>query len=161
MYAVEWSYYNKFEGLNNEWLPARGEGDNAGIQAVTAVNKLVYKWYNDGDVFDNTHALKGWCNDLSSYANWLAEYAKGCHDILFRINTIKNEGEYELLLKDLADLVFDEEYLKALIKEYEGEKVGSIYDCDGEFECSEYDDEEEDEYDEDEDEYDEDDEEDD
>ena len=43
-------------------------------QAVTAVSKLVYKWFNDGDVYDNRFALPGWANDLSSYANWIEKY---------------------------------------------------------------------------------------
>ena len=70
---VDWSYYDKpeFKAINSEYLPARGEGETKATQIVTAVNKLVYKWYNDGDVFDNTGALSGWANDLSSYANWL------------------------------------------------------------------------------------------
>ena len=72
--AVDWGYYDKFDGLNDKYLPISGEGETKATQIVTAVSKLVYKWYNDGDVFDNTFHLEGWANDLSSYANWLYEH---------------------------------------------------------------------------------------
>ena len=72
--AVDWSYFNQYEELINVYMPIQGEGDTMATQAVTAVNKLIYKWYNDGDVYDNTYQMNGWANDLSSYANWLCKY---------------------------------------------------------------------------------------
>ena len=59
--AVSWIYYDliKFEELNKKYLPERGEGETKATQIVTALNKLIYKWYNDGDVFDNTYHLEG------------------------------------------------------------------------------------------------------
>lgn len=71
--GVDWEYFNKFKEINNKYLPDRDEGKTKASQVVTAVNKLIYKWYNDGDVFDNHYFLAGWWNDLSSYANWLYE----------------------------------------------------------------------------------------
>lgn len=128
--AVDWGYYDKelFTKLDKLYLPTRGEGETKATQIVTAVNKLVYKWYNDGDVFDNTHHLEGWANDLSSYANWLVENADA--DILYKIAYCYNDSDYEDLLKELADELLQEEYLAEQNKE---EKVGSIYDCDGKF----------------------------
>ena len=154
MNKIEWNYYNKFNELNNKWLPDYGEGENAGMQAVTAVNKLVYKWYNDGDVFDNTGLLTGWCNDLSSYANWLNIYVDGCSEILCRIFSAITEDDYEKLLKDLADLVLNENFLNELIAKYNG-TIGSIYKCEGLFKFNEYEEDEEDWYEEDEEEEDE------
>ena len=69
--ATNWDYFDRFEGIEDKYLPVQGEGETKASQIVTAVAKLVYKWYNDGDVFDNTHHLEGWANDLSDYANWL------------------------------------------------------------------------------------------
>ena len=132
---IDWSYYNKFEDLIDARLPARGEGDTAGTQALVAVNKLIYKWYNDGDVFDNTHDLDGFGNDLSSYANWLRENVPETAVYLDRIEEIPFDGdyEYENLLKDLADFILSEEYLYEIDQRYDGETVGTIYDCDGPF----------------------------
>lgn len=52
--AVDWSDYDVYEPLIKSIFPIGGEGESKGEQLVTAVNKLIYKWYNDGDVFDNT-----------------------------------------------------------------------------------------------------------
>lgn len=145
--GVDWDYFNKFSDIDKKYLPSQGEGDNMATQTVTAITKLVYKWYNDGDVYDNSNpaGLTGWANDLSSYANWLAKYIDGAKDILDRIFNINygDDGEYEEILKDLCDEYETEEFLERMAKQ---EKVGSIYDCDGPYSFDEsrnYDDEEE------------------
>ena len=139
---VDWSYFDKFEKVNEEYLPDRGEGETKATQIVTAICKLVYKWYNDGDVFDNTNYLDGGCNDLSSYANWLAKYAPNAEAILNTIYDCWEDGGYEDLLKELADSLLEENYLAW---QNEFEKIGSIYECDGKFKFIEsYDDEEDD-----------------
>ena len=148
--SVDWSYFDKFEGMYEKYLPRKGEGDTKATQIVTAVCKLVYKWYNDEDVFDNTYLLSGWVNNLSSYANWLNGYTEA-GDILFRIKTAKDESDYEDLLKDLADALIQEDYLKT---QNEIEKIGTIYECDGPFKFEDKDDFEDDEWEEDEDEWD-------
>ena len=136
---VDWSYYGKieFKAINRKYLPDCGEGENRATQIVTAVNKLVYKWYNDGDVFDNTGSMAGWANDLSSYANWLRKYASAA-DILDRIYQCRTDGDYEDLLKALADRLLDDEYLEWAAKQ---EKVDSIYEAEGPYRFEErYDD---------------------
>lgn len=135
---VEWSYFDKFKEIDDKYLPDFGEGDNMATQIVTATAKLVYRWYNDGDVYDNTGALNGWCNDLSSYANWLADHAKGCKAILDRVYEATCDGDYEDILKDLVDLTNTEEFLKDYVTEA---KEGSIYECEGDYKFVDYDDE--------------------
>ena len=138
--AVDWGMYEKFEGINEKYLPDMGEGETMATQIVTAVTKLVYKWYNDGDVYDNTHYLSGWCNDLSSYANWLWKYSLGAE--LASIKNATSEDDYEWILWELTCACFNEEYLEEMDKK---EKVGSVYDCDGPFRFVEWEDEEEEE----------------
>ena len=118
-----------------------GEGETKATQIVTAVTKLVYKWYNDGDVFDNTHHLEGWANDLSDYANWLDK----CTDlkasgILAKIKDCYNDSDYENLLKELADTMLNEKYLA---EQNKLEKVGTIYNCNGKFKFVEFNEDEE------------------
>ena len=140
--AVDWSYYDKFEDLIDKYMPMSGEGETKASQTVTAVNKLVYKYYNDGDVFDNTHYLSGWANDLSSYANWLY-YHTDTREILDKIVHCMTDEDYEDLLKELADKLFDEDYLKEQDKI---EKVETIYNCIGKFKFVEEDEDEEEYY---------------
>lgn len=127
--SVNWDYYDKFDYITDKYLPICGEGETKATQIVTAVTKLVYKWYNDGDIFDNTYYLEGWANDLSSYANWLDKYTKASI-ILSKISECYDDNDYEYLLKFLSDLLLNEKYLEKMDKE---EKEGSIYNCDGRF----------------------------
>lgn len=139
---VAWEYYNKFDRIMDEYLPSTGEGETMATQIVTAVTKLVYKWYNDGDVYDNVNSpMTGWCNDLSSYANWLLKYARA--EVLYNINDCFTGDKYEELLQDLADQYLDGEYLEQMNAQ---PKQGSIYNCEGCFEFSEEQDEDEDEW---------------
>jgi hypothetical protein len=137
--SVQWDYYDKFKSVIDKYMPATGEGETIASQAVTAVNKLIYKWYNDGDVFDNSRYLEGWCNDLSSYANWLYNHTDRAK-ILENIFCISTHSEYEDLLKEMADSILDDDWLST----QELEKQGSIYQCRGPFKFVDYDEEEED-----------------
>lgn len=45
------SYEDKFEALFDEYVPRSGKSDSLGAEIIRAVNKIVYRWYNDGDIF--------------------------------------------------------------------------------------------------------------
>lgn len=128
-----WDDFDRFEKIIDKYMPSYGEGETVASQAVTAVNKLIYKWYNDGDVFDNTYHMEGWWNDLSSFANWLSEHYGQWH-ILCQIGDVRDNSDYEDLLWQLATNVLDESKLK----DAEIPKRGSIYDCSGPFRFEEY-----------------------
>lgn len=140
----DWGFFEKYEEAIHNRMPEMGEGETMGSQIATAVNKLIYKWYNDGDVYDNTGALEGWCNDLSDYANWLLDNVECTGRILYGIGGCKNGSDYEDLLADLADMTLNEDFLA----KYDARpKQGSIYDCAGPFRFEEpWDDEEEEEW---------------
>ena len=89
-----WDYFDRYEALISRYMPESDEGDTMASQVVTAVNKLVYKWYNDGDVFDNAHYIEGWANDLSSYANWLVKWSRATAHCLYGIKYCKTESDY-------------------------------------------------------------------
>ena len=129
--GVDWGVYDAFKWADEQYLPLRGEGETMATQAVTAVAKLVYKWYNDGDVFDNTHYMGGGCNDLSSYANWLYKYIPRTRVILDKIEQTYSDEQYEQLLLELTEATHIPGYLEGLNTK---EKAGSIYECDGHFE---------------------------
>ena len=142
--SVDWDYFDKFEPIIDKYMPDRGEGETMASQIVTAVNKLIYKWYNDGDVYDNTYILEGWVNDLSDYANWLYKYVPKTQYTLELITKAYNDSSYEEILQLLADLTLDENFLA----EYSNKPLeDSIYNCDGPFEFREnYEDDYEDDY---------------
>lgn len=138
----DWNEFDRWSRADEMYLPRRGQGETMATQIVTATTKLVYKWFNDGDVYDNTGYMDGWCNDLSSYANWLAKYA-GAEEILDRIWDCATEDEYTEILYDLCELLLDDEDLEAWNRK---PAQGSIYDCDGDYRFEEPTDDEEEEY---------------
>ena len=140
---INWSEFAQFEDINRKYLPESGEGKTKATQIVTAVNKLIYKFYNDGDVFDNNYGLEGWANDLSTYANWLLNRA-GVKE-LNKIYDIRTEDEYSELLLKVAVKCLNEDFLSSFNEE---PASGSIYNEDGPFEFNEHF-EDEDDYDED------------
>lgn len=138
-----WSDFDRFDAVIEKYMPRIGQGETKASQVCTAVNKLVYKWFNDGDVFDNTFYLEGWFNDLSDYANWLDRYTD-FGDILRRIAFCDDEDDYTDLLYDLCVAALDEDYLNGLSMI---QKEGGIYNCTGDFRFVEdQDDEEEEEW---------------
>lgn len=123
------TFWDQFDDVADEYLPDQGEGDTAAEQAVTALNKLVYRFYNDGDVYDNSGYLESY-NDLSDEANWLYKNIPGVRQIMERVWDA-DRNEYERILTDLAENILgDRELLYGL--DQEGKK-GTIYDCDGPF----------------------------
>lgn len=143
MSGVDWDYYNKeeFSRISEKYLLPMGEGYTLATQICAAVSKLVYKWYNDGDVFDNSYYLDGWANDLSSYANWLFTYVPEVQNILREIRNCETDEDYEELLKELTDYCFREEFMDNMSRIA---KRGSIYNCDGPFHFEEQSDEDDD-----------------
>ena len=145
--SVDWDYFDKFTPIVNEYIPDQGEGETMASQIATAVNKLVYRWYNDGDTYDY---VNGFIGGLSTYANWLYKYVPETRNILDSITNVYNDDEYENILKRLADLTLNEEFLW----EYSTESMkNSIYECDGPFSDEEYWEDGEDEYSDEEDDY--------
>ena len=140
--SVDWSYFDKFEYYNDILLPSKGDGITMASQAVTACCKLVYKYYNDGDVYCNEYYLDGWVNDISGSANWLYKYIPETKEILVRIKTCRTDIEYEHILKDLCDYLYQDNILNKLNQKA---KVGDAYDEEGPFhfiDLKEYEDDE-------------------
>ena len=133
--SVDWDEFDKFDSVQDLYLPVSGEGETKATQIVTAVTKLVYKYYNDGDVFDGTYELTHGYNDLSSYANWLNNYCPNAAGHLAKIISAHSFDDYEDLLMGLAEMAFDEDFLAEMNKI---PKEGSIYECDGVYKYGEY-----------------------
>ena len=125
---------------SDKYLPDSGDGDSMGTQAATALCKLIYKWFNDGDVFDNNYGMEGWMNDISGSANWLYKYIPETNDILDRIETIGCDADaYVELLYDLISVV--DPMIPELLNK---PKVGNAYNEDGYFSFEIHNDEDDD-----------------
>lgn len=133
--ALKESINSSFGDVTNEFMPSSGEGDNKLTQFLVAANKLIYRWYNDGDVFDSCNGL-GWANDISGSANWLYKYSNDnkIKALLDKIYDIYSEKEYERnIIKPLEaylDRLASTDYFKELAAQ---PKVGNAYNEEGKF----------------------------
>lgn len=127
--SVSWDDFDKFNSIEKSYLPRQGQGMNMMNQICTCVSKIIFKWFNDGDVVDNVSTgLEGWTNDLSSYGNWLQCYVpeaeEAIKDILF--NTHGREEKYEQYLYNLAETLLNEQ----IARKYEQkDRIGDVYSC--------------------------------
>ena len=125
--SVSPDYFDKFHDVISKYMKTMGDGDTKASQIVTAVNCLVYGWFNNGDVFD-TQYKEEWsehcCNDISSYANWLYQFTD-LSDILNKVYSCGSKDDYKDLLKELADTALNEKYLAPYVTQ---SKEGSIYE---------------------------------
>lgn len=138
--SVSWHDFNKFDKILSDYLPTTGEGDTMANQIATAICKIVYRWFNDGDVYDNTTNGINTYNDLSDYANWLYKYVPEADRVaeIVDYDGVSNFDDFyaELLYGLCTDLT-------DVIEEYAAEpKTGSVYNCEGPFKCVEDEDEE-------------------
>lgn len=123
--------FNKFDDTISKYLLPVGQGDRMATQIVTAVTKLIYKWFNDGDVYDNTRYLVGWENDLSSYANWLYKSGGGFgEEALIKVFEARSDEDYEDVLYGVAEHFLNPSVLDIL---YSIPAEGNIYNCSGPF----------------------------
>ena len=111
--------------LIDKYLPEEGQGENKASQLVTATNKIIYGWYNNGD------AISGDGNDLTSYANWIDKYIKEPEiRKILKDNDIDYDDTYYLseIILPLIRFVFREDFLEGLASQ---EIEGDIYECNG------------------------------
>lgn len=127
--ATDRSSFDVFKDMA-KYLPASGEGETMATQAWTAISKLVYRYYNGGDLpdnYSNIHLKNEYGNDVSTYANWLD------NNIIPTFYTsyinLQSEQAYENLLLTVARYVADNIKSGKLDKPM----VDSIYTASGPF----------------------------
>lgn len=133
----------KFDELCDKYLPAWGKANTLGGEILRAINRIVYRYYNDGDTVDRYCGNE--YNLLRACDTFLKTYCPAYHSL-----SNINELEYEKHLCDRLKKVLD--YLIANPNVFE---IANSTDCiaNAPYEPWEYDDEEDYDYDDDEDEY--------
>ena len=90
----------KFEELCDKYLPAWGKANTLGGEILRAINRIVYRYYNDGDTIDWYYG--GDYNLLRACDTFLNMYCPA----YYSLSNI-NELEYEKNLCDRLKKVFD------------------------------------------------------
>ena len=120
-------------------IPPTGQGNSKASQIAVAVNRLEYKWWNDGDVYDNrwpNGEYVDYTNDVSSFANWLYRYSNdaGVQDILMDVRDCNSESDYDRIMSDLVEYTMNQDFLSRYA---DVPAEASVYECSGPFEVDE------------------------
>lgn len=121
----------KFDELFDKYVPACGKANTLGGEIVRAINRIVYRYYNDGDTVDRYYGND--YNLLRACDTFLNMYCPAYHSL-----SNINELEYEKHLCDRLKKVLD--YLIANPNVFE---IPNSIDCiaNAPYEPWEYDDE--------------------
>lgn len=121
----------KFDELFDKYVPACGKANTLGGEIVRAINRIVYRYYNDGDTVDRYYGND--YNLLRVCDTFLNMYCPAYHSL-----SNINELEYEKHLCDRLKKVLD--YLIANPNVFE---IPNSIDCiaNAPYEPLEYDDE--------------------
>lgn len=135
---------HNFKKLSDEEMPSQGQGSTMLSQWLVCVNCLIYKWYNDGDMYSNQYGGSS-VNDISWTANWLynniGEHYKSVLDMIKRSS---GKEDYQKIIDKIEDvsekLASDEKFVEKLKSE---KTKDNVYKEKGPFEQLEDDDEDE------------------
>ena len=123
--------------LYDKLVPGMGKADTVEGEMLRAINRMVYRWYNDGDKY-----FEGYGAETAGPAH--AFLVDANHPLKSAMNKILDEpagdASYERMLNDALDTILD--HIESKQGEYTPNNVGDMFDYESYFE----DEEEEDEY---------------
>ena len=138
------------EPLWKELVPGSGKAETVEGEMLRAINRMVYRFYNDGDKY-----FEGYGAETAGPAH--AFLIDANHPLKSAMNKILDEpsgdASYERMLKDALDMILD--HIESKQGKYTPNNVGDMFDYDSYFEDEEeddddytydYDDEEDDDY---------------
>ena len=142
-YLAEGKLLNEFVGKELEdrnekyfdLVPGQGKADTVEGEMLRAINKIVYRWGNDGDEYHRGYGTET-AGPAHSFLINSDNPKRAALEVIFRRGT-----NYEQTIKDALDLILD--YIESRNGEYTKNTLGDMLDWEAEFENEEYEDEEE------------------
>ena len=138
------------EPLYDKLVPSSGDAETLEGEMLRAINRLIYRYYNDGDKY-----YEGYGTETAGPAHSFLVNAnhpqKSAMNQLFK--EFISDAEYERMLNDILDVILD--HIESKQGKYTKNTLGGIFDYEPEFEDMEeddddytydYDDEEDDDY---------------
>ena len=150
---INHGYLNEFVGkelearnepLYNKLVPGQGDAETVEGEILRAMNRIAYRYYNDGDKY-----FQGYGTETAGPAHSFLVNAN--HPLKSAMIKIFGDGtNYEQTIKDALDIILD--YIESRQGKYTKNTLGGIFNYEPEFEDDEedyeydYDDEDEDDY---------------
>jgi hypothetical protein len=132
------------EALYDDLVPGDGKADTVQGEMLRAINRIVYRYYNDGDEYHT-----GYGTETAGPAHSYLVNAN--HPLRSLVSTLfKNGTNYEQTIKDVLDAILD--HIESRRGKY-APNSEDMFDYESEFEDDTYEEEDYDDYDEDYDDY--------
>jgi hypothetical protein len=129
------------EPLYGELVPGAGKADTVQGEMLRAINRIVYRYYNDGDEYHT-----GYGTETAGPAHSFLVNAN--HPLKSLVSTLFKKGtNYEQTIKDVLDAILD--HVESRQGKYTPNNLGDMFDYEPEFEddtSEEYDDYDHDDY---------------
>lgn len=139
------------EPLYDKLVPGKGDADTVEGEMLRAINRIAYRFYNDGDKYFEYYGTETAGPAHSFLVNANHPLRSAMRKIL---DEPSGDASYERMIKDALDMILD--YIESRRGKYTKNTLGGIYDYEPEFEDEEeeddydnyddYDDEEDDDY---------------
>lgn len=138
------------EPLYDKLVPGRGDAETVEGEMLRAINRIAYRFYNDGDKYFEYYGTETAGPAHSFLVNANHPLRSAMRKIL---DEPSGDASYERMIKDALDMILD--YIESRRGKYTKNTLGGIYDYEPEFEEEEeddydnyddYDDEEDDDY---------------
>lgn len=130
---INWEDFDSFGPVLDKYMPEYGEGETMANQIATAVNKIGYRWFNDGDTISGDCEPSNDCaaGEVCQYGNWLDKNVPEASAFFGRwIDTLIggdcDEDTYKEFLCEMFETLLDEKLLEKYTDE---KKVDSIYNA--------------------------------
>lgn len=139
------------EPLYDKLVPGQGDAETVEGEMLRAINRIAYRFYNDGDKYFEYYGTETAGPAHSFLVNANHPLRSAMRKIL---DEPSGDASYERMIKDALDMILD--YIESRRGKYTKNTLGGIYDYEPEFEDEEeeddydnyddYDDEEDDDY---------------
>jgi hypothetical protein len=126
------------EPLYNELVPGQGDAETVEGEMLRAINRIVYRYYNDGDEYHT-----GYGTETAGPAHSFLVNAN--HPLRSLVSALFKKGtNYEQTIKDVLDAILD--HIESRQGKYTKNTVGGMFDYEPEFEDDTYDEDDYDDY---------------
>ena len=134
------------EPLYDKLVPGQGDAETVEGEMLRAINRIVYRFYNDGDKY-----FEGYGTETAGPAHsFLVNANHPLKSAMIKLfDEPSGDNSYERMLKDVLDMILD--YIESRQGKYTKNTLGGIFDYESEFEEEEEDDDDYDYYDDDDD----------
>ena len=101
-FVEDWPDNKEFNALFDQHVPAQGHANTLGGELIRAVNKIVYRYYNDGD-----RVGVGYGNETCNPAARFIEENTKLEPLAKELWNLCSDKEYEELLADLMQAAIE------------------------------------------------------